>query len=94
MQEVVPLGHPILEVLRDRAEILLVQRDFYASCLDLAEIVMQVFILFILGLDFKPVAILIILILEEFLKDQVLVLLEDSCLAVDEGGEEAEVLGG
>lgn len=93
VQEVVPLGHPIFEVLGDRAEILLVQRDFHTLGLDLAESIMRVFIFILLRLDLEPVAILIIFVLEEFLQNQVLVFLEHSGLAVDEGGEETEVLG-
>jgi len=94
MQEIVPLGSPILEVLGDRTEILLVKCNFNAFSANLAEGILGSLLLILLGLNLEPVAIEIILILEEFLQDYVLVLLQNASLTVDESGEKTKILSG
>ena len=94
MQEIVPLGSPILEVLGDRTEILLVKCNFNAFSTNLAEGILGSLLLILLGLNLEPVAIEIILILEEFLQDYVLVLLQNASLTVDESGEKTKILSG
>lgn len=55
---------------------------------------MRILYLIFLGFHLETIAVFVIVVLEEFLKDNVLVLLEDSGLAVDEGREKTKVLGG
>ena len=94
VEEVVPLWPPVLEVLGDGRKVLLVQRDLHALGLDLAEGILRVLHLILLGLHLEAIAVLVDIVLEELLKDDVLVFLEHSGLTVDEGREQSQVLGG
>jgi hypothetical protein len=93
VQEVVPFGPPIFEVLGDGAEVILVESDFHSLGLNLAERILRILHLVLLSLNLESVAILIVLVLEEFLENQVLIFLEDSAFAVNEGGKESQVFG-
>lgn len=92
MKEIIPLGSPILKILRDGRKILFVKCDLHTFCLDLAEGILRIFHLIFLGLHLEAIAVFVVIVLEEFLEDDVLVLLQHSCLAVYEGREQAKVL--
>jgi hypothetical protein len=88
VQEVVPLCAPVLVVLGNRTEILLVEGDLHTFRLDFAEGILRVLHLVLLGLYLEAETVEVVLVLEEVLENDVLVLLQDAVLALDEGGEE------
>lgn len=92
MKEIVPLGSPIFKVLRDGRKILFVKCDLHTFCLDLAEGILRILHLIFLGLHLETIAVFVVIVLKEFLEDDVLVLLQYSCLAVYEGREQAKIL--
>ena len=65
MQKVVPLGSPVLEVLGDGAEVLLIQCYFYSFGPDFGVGVRGILNLILLGLDLETIAEVVVLILEE-----------------------------
>ncbi len=85
LQEVVPFGSPVLEVLRDRAEVLLVEGNLHPLRLDLAVRILGELRLVLFGLHLEPITENILLVFKEMLQDDVLVLLQNAVLASDEG---------
>jgi hypothetical protein len=74
VQKIVPFRSPVLEVLGDGTEVLLVEGDLHPLCFYLAEGVLGVLHFLLLCFDLESVAILVVLVLEELLQDEVLIL--------------------
>lgn len=92
MKEIVPFWSPILEIFGNWAEILFIKGNFYSFCFDFAERILRVLLLVLLSFNFETITEVIILVFEEFIKDDVLVFLQNTVFTFNEGGEESEIL--
>ncbi len=91
MQEIVPFRSPIFEVFGDRTKILIMQCYLNSFSFDFTKWILRILNLIFLCLDFKPIAIFIFFILEKFIKNQILIFLEDSILAFNKGRKQSKI---
>lgn len=92
MKEIIPFGSPIFVILGDRTKVLSVKSDFNSLAFDLAELILLIFLFIFFFNNFEPVAVIVVFIFEEMLKDDVLVFLQNTIFAFYESREKTQIL--